>query len=78
MKFISVFKQSHLSLFSSQDQEYDTHLNFWHYVEFDSNVSRRKRESTVWQWFTYDDVSARSICSALTKDGKPCGVKLAG
>jgi hypothetical protein len=26
----------------------------------------------------YDGASAKSTCSAVTKDGKSCGVKLAG
>jgi hypothetical protein len=32
----------------------------------------------VWQWFTYDDIQAKSTCLALTTDGKDCGRKLAG
>lgn len=38
----------------------------------------RKKECTVWQWFTYDDIQAKSTCLALTTDGKDCGRKLAG
>ena len=37
----------------------------------------RKKECTVWQWFTYDDIQAKSTCLALTTDGKDCGRKLA-
>jgi hypothetical protein len=40
--------------------------------------SGRKKDATVWQWFAYDEVSAKSTCSAVTKDGNSCRVKLAG
>ena len=38
--------------------------------------SGRKKECSVWQWFTYDEVHAKSICSALTTDDKACGQKI--
>ena len=38
----------------------------------------RKKECSVWMWFNYDDVQAKSICQAMIKDGKECGKKLAG
>ena len=40
--------------------------------------SGQKKECTVWQWFTYDEVHAKSICSASTADDKACGEKIAG
>jgi hypothetical protein len=40
--------------------------------------SGRKKDMTVWQWFAYDGASVKSTCSAVTKDGKSYGVKLAG
>jgi hypothetical protein len=40
--------------------------------------SGRKKDATVWQWFVYDEDSAKSTCCAVTKDGNSCGVKLAG
>jgi len=30
----------------------------------------RKKECSVWQWFNYDEVQAKSTCQAIMKDGK--------
>ena len=38
----------------------------------------KKRVQCMAQWFTYDDIQAKSTCLALTTDGKDCGRKLAG
>ena len=38
----------------------------------------RKKERSVWQWFDYDDVQAKSTCLVIVKDVKVCGRKLAG
>jgi hypothetical protein len=40
--------------------------------------SGKKKDVTVWQWFAYDEASAKSTCSAVTKKGMSRGVKLAG
>jgi hypothetical protein len=40
--------------------------------------SGRKKESSVWRYFSYDDASDRSSCQVKMKDDKECGVKLAG
>jgi hypothetical protein len=35
--------------------------------------SGRKKDSSVWQWFRYDECDDKSVCLATTKDGKDCG-----
>jgi len=41
--------------------------------------SGRKKDSSVWRYFSYDDESDRSTCQVKTiKDDKECGVELAG
>jgi hypothetical protein len=54
------------------------------YLTMSTNLVRmfsgRKKESSVWRYFSYDDASDRSrpTCQVKTKDDKECGVKLAG
>jgi hypothetical protein len=41
--------------------------------------SGRKKESSVWRYYTYNDVTDKSSCKVLNvKSGKQCTVQLSG
>jgi hypothetical protein len=41
-------------------------------------LSGRKKESSVWDYFTFDDTANKSRCTVPTGNGEECGFLMAG
>jgi hypothetical protein len=41
-------------------------------------LSGRKRDSSVWEYFVYDEHSNKSRCTVLNAKGEECGFQMAG